>query len=183
MLLQCATAVSDDDAVAAFGSRVSSLVAKVGADAAPSSDPADLVVCLDLLDRFAAVSDGRSDQARAHPVAAVLTLAAAAVVAGMRSLTAIAGWVLDVAPEVRERLYARCGLSASVPSRSTLWRVVVGADAAMVDAAIGAWLAARYATTAAPPTREHRPIPGWQRMRRPSPRMGRMAPRRWDWSR
>jgi predicted transposase YbfD/YdcC len=112
------------------------------------------VVCLDLLDRFSAVSDGRSDQARAHPVAAVLTLAAAAVVAGMRSLTAIAGWVLDVTPQVRERLYARCGLSASVPSRSTLWRVIVGADAVMVDAAIGAWLAARYAATAALATGE-----------------------------
>jgi predicted transposase YbfD/YdcC len=78
-------------------------------------------------------------------VAAVLTLAAAAVVAGMRSLTAIAGWVLDVAPEVRERLYARCGLPAVVPSRSTLWRVIAGADAAALDAAIGAWLAARHA--------------------------------------
>jgi predicted transposase YbfD/YdcC len=160
LLLQCATPVSDGAAVAAFGSRVSSLAAKVGADGSPWSDQADPVVCLDLLDRFSAVSDGRSDQARAHPVAAVLTLAAAAVVAGMRSLTAIAGWVLDVAPEVRERLYARCGLSASVPSRSTLWRVVAGADAAMVDAAVGAWLAAGYAATAGLPTGEQRPILG-----------------------
>jgi predicted transposase YbfD/YdcC len=109
----------------------------------------DPVSCLDLLDRLAAVADGRSDQARAHPVAAVLTLAAAAVVAGMRSLTAIAGWVLDVSPQVRERLYGRCGLPAGIPSRSTLWRVITGADAAAVDAAIGAWLAAQHATAAA----------------------------------
>lgn len=39
----------------------------------------------DLLRRFARVSDGRSDQGRDHPVAVVLTLCAAAVLAGMRS--------------------------------------------------------------------------------------------------
>jgi predicted transposase YbfD/YdcC len=105
----------------------------------------DAGACLDLLDRFVAVSDGRSQQAREHPVAAVLTLAAAAVVAGMQSFTAIAGWVLDVAPPVVARLYTRCGMAAAVPSRSTVWRVLTGADGASVDAAVGAWLAARYA--------------------------------------
>jgi hypothetical protein len=44
----------------------------------------------DLLDRFGQVSDGRQDRGRAHPVAIVLTLCAAAVVAGMASFTAIA---------------------------------------------------------------------------------------------
>jgi hypothetical protein len=47
----------------------------------------------DLRQRFAAVSDGCSDQGRDHPVAVVLTLCAAAVLAGMRSSTGIAGWV------------------------------------------------------------------------------------------
>lgn len=41
----------------------------------------------DLLERFAGVSDGRSDQAREHPVAVVLTLCAAAVLTGTRSVT------------------------------------------------------------------------------------------------
>jgi hypothetical protein len=49
----------------------------------------------DLLQRFSRVSDGRSEQGRDHPVAVVLTLCAAAVLAGMRS-TVIAGWVADV---------------------------------------------------------------------------------------
>jgi len=40
--------------------------------------------CFDLVEYFQAVSDGRSDQGRSHPVAVVLTLTAAAVVAGMR---------------------------------------------------------------------------------------------------
>ncbi|MGH3686516.1 MAG: transposase family protein [Pseudonocardiaceae bacterium] len=80
-----------------------------------------------MLRRFVAVSDGRSDQGRDHPVAVVLTLCAAAVLGGMRSFTAIAGWVADVPAEVLARLYAR---PARSPSKTTLWRVLTGADAA-----------------------------------------------------
>ncbi len=94
----------------------------------------------DLLRRFAAVSDGRSEQSRDHPVAVVLTLCAAAVLGGMRSFTAIAGWVADVPAEILTRLYAR---PARSPSKTTLWRVLTGADAAAVDAVIGAWLLAQ----------------------------------------
>jgi len=63
----------------------------------PAADlPAAALQSADLLQRFADVSDGRSDQGRDHPVVVVLTLCAAAVLAGMRSFTAIAGWVADV---------------------------------------------------------------------------------------
>jgi hypothetical protein len=85
----------------------------------------------DLLRRFGVVSDGRSEQGRDHPVAVVLTLCAAAVLGGMRSFTAIAGWVADVPAEVLARLYAR---PARSPSKTTLWRVLTGADAAAVAA-------------------------------------------------
>ena len=67
----------------------------------------------------------------------------------MRSFTAIAGWVADVPVELRSRLY---GVSEpGCPSKTMLWRVLTGADAAAVDAAIGSWLAeqARHATAAA----------------------------------
>ncbi len=94
----------------------------------------------DLLRRFGAVSDGRSGQGRDHPVAVVLTLCAAAVLGGMGSFTAIAGWVADVPAEVLARLYAR---PARSPSKTTLWRVLTGADAAAVDAVVGAWLLAQ----------------------------------------
>lgn len=97
----------------------------------------------DLLKRFAGVSDGRSDQGRDHPVGAVLTLCAAAVLAGMRSFTAIAGWVADVPAELLARLYP--GAEASFPSKTTLWRVLTCSDAAAVDAAVGAWLAEQAA--------------------------------------
>lgn len=94
-------------------------------------------LCPDLLQRFAVVSDGRSDQGRVHPVAVVLVLCAAAVVAGMKSFTAIAGWVLDVPAELLAQLYQQ---HAGPPSKATIWRVVTGADPAVVDAVIGAWL-------------------------------------------
>lgn len=95
-------------------------------------------MCPELLQRFAAVSDGRCEQGRVHPVAVVLALCAAAVVAGMRSFTAIGGWVADVPAELLAQLYGR---RAESPSKATIWRVVTGADPAVVDAVIGAWLA------------------------------------------
>jgi DDE_Tnp_1-associated len=101
--------------------------------------PAPARVGADLLQRFAAVSDGRRDQGRIHPVAVVLALCAAAVVAGMASFTAIAGWATDVPAEVLVKLYGR---RSDPPSKATIWRVVTGADAAAVDAVIGAWLLA-----------------------------------------
>jgi predicted transposase YbfD/YdcC len=100
----------------------------------------------DLLDLLAGVTDGRTGQGRDHPVAAVLALAAAAVVAGSRSFTAIAGWVADVPADVLADLYRRCGAArpaAGPPSKATIWRVVTGADAAALDAAAGAWLTER----------------------------------------
>lgn len=101
----------------------------------------------DLLQRFAAVSDGRRDQGRDHPVAGVLTLCAAAVLAGMSSFTAIAGWVADVPTDLLTRLYAR--EKAVSPSKTTLWRVLTGADPGAVDAAVGAWLAEQGTARAA----------------------------------
>lgn len=95
----------------------------------------------DLLKLFGAVSDGRSGQGRDHPVAAVLALAAAAVVAGMRGYTAISGWVRDVPPAVLADLYLRAGSApAAPPSKSTIWRVITDADAEVLDSTVGRWL-------------------------------------------
>jgi hypothetical protein len=79
-------------------------------------------------------------------VAAVLALAAAAVVAGSRSFTAIAGWAADVPAGVLEELYRRCGATrpdAGPPPKATIWRVVTGADTTTLDAVTGAWLMER----------------------------------------
>jgi hypothetical protein len=95
----------------------------------------------DLLKLFGSVPDGRSGQGRDHPVAAVLALAAAAVVAGMKGYTAIVGWVKDVPPPVLADLYLRAGAApAPPPSKAKIWRVVTDADAEMFDATVGSWL-------------------------------------------
>src|SRR4051794_23329525 len=60
----------------------------------------------------------------------------------MASFTAIAGWATDVPAEVLVKLYGR---RCDPPSKATIWRVVTGADAATVDAVIGAWLLAQAA--------------------------------------
>ena len=104
--------------------------------------------CRDLLELFAGVTDGRIGRGRDHPVAAVLALAAAAVVAGSRSFTAITGWAADVPASVREDLYRRCGAArpgAGPPSKATIWRVVTGADTTALDAVTGSWLMERAA--------------------------------------
>jgi len=98
-------------------------------------------VCCDLLKLFAGVSDGRAGSGIDHPVAAVLALAAAAVVAGMKGYTAITGWVADVPPAILTDLYLRSGAApAPPPSKTTIWRVLTNADAEAFDAAVGAWL-------------------------------------------
>jgi len=119
------------------GSGFAGLGAAVSGSTVADDLPAPAGVCADLLQRFARVSDGRGDQGRVHPVAVVLALCAAAVVAGMASFTAIAGWATDVPAEVLVKLYGR---RCDPPSKATIWRVVTGADAAAVDAVIGAWL-------------------------------------------
>ncbi len=108
----------------------------------------DQVSCGDLVELLTSVSDGRPGQGRDHPVPAVLALAAGAVVAGMRSFTAIAGWAADAPAGVVAELYRRCGAArpaAGPPSKSTIWRVVTGADAPALDAVTGAWLMRRAA--------------------------------------
>jgi hypothetical protein len=64
----------------------------------------------------------------------------------MRSFTGIAGWVADVPAELLARLY---GHPAESPSKTTIWRVLTGADASAVDAVIGSWLAEQAALAAA----------------------------------
>jgi predicted transposase YbfD/YdcC len=95
----------------------------------------------DLLELLAGVPDGRTGQGRDHPVAAVLALAAAAVVAGMKGYTAISGWVADVPPQVLADLYLRCGAGPALPpSKTTIWRVMTDAGTGELDAAAGTWL-------------------------------------------
>jgi hypothetical protein len=74
------------------------LISRIADEAADSPPDAFIpasaqapAACRDLLELLTGVADGRPGRGRDHPVAAVLALAAAAVVAGSRSFTAIAG--------------------------------------------------------------------------------------------
>jgi hypothetical protein len=108
-----------------------------------AGDVAADVTLVDLFDHFAVLDDPRDQRWVQHPAAVVLTLCAAAVVAGMRSLTATAGWIADTPPRLLHRLYQRCGKPPLTPSKTTIWQVITHADTAAVDAAVGTWLATR----------------------------------------
>jgi predicted transposase YbfD/YdcC len=101
----------------------------------------------DLLEHLKQVPDWRHGRWVDHPLAAVLALCAAAVVAGMRGFTAIAGWVRDVPPKVLASIYVRSGRVGVTrpPSKVTLWRIVTGVPCDVLDAVIGSWLLTRGA--------------------------------------
>lgn len=101
------------------------------------------VTLTDLFDHFTVLDDPRDQRWVQHPAAVVLTLCAAAVVAGMRSFTAAAGWIADTPPLLLHWLYDRCGKPPLTPSKTTIWQVITHADSAAVDAAVGTWLATR----------------------------------------
>ena len=117
-----------------------------------------------LRERFAGIPDHRNLVWVEHPLAAVRVLCAAAVVAGMRSFTAIAGWIADAPAEVLTCAYA--GSERPIPTRGpskvTVWRVLTGIDAAGLDAVIGGWLLDHAYAEALPDTeaddeRDHPP--------------------------
>jgi hypothetical protein len=99
-----------------------------------------------LLAYLATITDPRARAGRRHPLAAILALAAAAVLAGARSVTAIAEWASDAPQPVRAALGTRRDPLAgcwAVPSETTIRRTLARLDAEALAAAIGAWLSDR----------------------------------------
>jgi hypothetical protein len=89
-----------------------------------------------LLEAFASVPDPRRKQGTRHSLAAILTLATAAMLSGARSLYAIAQWGRLQEPEVVESL----GFSREkTPSVSTLHRLFVRLDLDSFEAALRKW--------------------------------------------
>jgi hypothetical protein len=72
-------------------------------------------------------------------------MAAAAVLAGARSITAIAEWAADAPQPVRASLGARRAAPDhwAVPAEATIRRTLARLDADVLAAAVGAWLAGR----------------------------------------
>ena len=117
--------------------------------------PLHLDECPGLLQRLAMVGDPRDRRGLQHGLVGVLAVAAAAVLAGARTVTAIAEWATDAPQPVLAALDARrdplTGVR-QVPDEATIRRIFTRIDADLLDAAIGAWLADRLR----PPGRRRR---------------------------
>ncbi|WP_328914237.1 MULTISPECIES: ISAs1 family transposase [unclassified Streptomyces] len=91
------------------------------------------------------VPDPRRAKGRRHPLAFVLALTACAVLAGSRSLTAIAEWAADAPATVLAALGGpnREPSGPTAPAEATVRRILQRIDGNALDNAIGTWLAAR----------------------------------------
>jgi DDE_Tnp_1-associated len=101
-----------------------------------------------LLAYLATVTDPRARAGRRHPLAAILMLAAVAVLAGARSIAAIAEWAAEAPQPVRAALGTRHDPRTgrwvwAVPTETTIRRTLARVDPEALAAAIGAWLADR----------------------------------------
>ena len=85
------------------------------------------------------LGDPRNARGKRHELATVVVLALAAVLAGTRSLSGIAGWAHDQPRWV----LARVGVTRRPPSLSTIRRVLLLVDPDLLDAVLHAWLAAQ----------------------------------------
>ena len=99
-----------------------------------------------LLACLATVPDSRRTHGRRHPLVFVLALAACAVLAGARSLAAIAEWAADAPPDLLVRLGGTIrepDTGPAAPTEATVRRVLQRIDGDALDAAVGSWLADR----------------------------------------
>jgi hypothetical protein len=97
-----------------------------------------------LLAYLAAVPDPRAAHGRRHRLVAILALAAAAVLAGARSIAAIAEWAADTPQPVRAALGALDAPGCfAVPAEAAIRRTLARLDADALAAAVGAWLTDR----------------------------------------
>jgi predicted transposase YbfD/YdcC len=94
-----------------------------------------------LLDLLAQVPDPRKRRGRRHPLAGLLAVGIAAVIAGSRSFAAIGQWAADAGPEV----LAALGAARGPAEESTFRRAFTLVSADVLDRVFGAWLHTRAA--------------------------------------
>lgn len=107
------------------------------------SDPvlgelADVPVAISeyLLEAFARLPDPRKARGKRPQIGSVLAIAAAAIIAGCRSVAAISEWAHDTGVEALSAF----GVGDRIPSLSTVHRVLRGVDAHQFDMAVYAWI-------------------------------------------
>ncbi|HET9142334.1 ISAs1 family transposase [Actinophytocola sp.] len=113
-------------------------------------DPARLA---DLRHHLAVVPDPRARRGVRHTLGSILVIAAAAVVAGARSLTAIGEWAADAPQRVLAVLgVRRCRRRDRhvAPDEATIRRVLGQVDGAAVDTAIAGWVLAATGSATPP---------------------------------
>ncbi|MEN8259798.1 MAG: transposase family protein [Pseudomonadota bacterium] len=92
---------------------------------------------------FADIPDPRRGQGRRHPLPAVLAIATAATLCGMRGYKAIAEWAEDLDPKARARFRCRYrNRRYEVPSESIIRNVLIRVNPAHLDGALQRWNAA-----------------------------------------
>jgi DDE_Tnp_1-associated len=98
-----------------------------------------------LLAYLATIPDPQAVGGRRYRLVTILGLAAAAVLAGARSIAAIAEWATDSPQPVRAALSARQQANGcfAVSAEATIRRTLARLDADALAGAIGAWLADR----------------------------------------
>src|SRR6478609_6923920 len=92
-----------------------------------------------LLDLLAQVPDPRKRRGRRHPLAGLLAVGIAAVIAGSKSFAAIGQWASDAGPDVLAALGAERGPA----EESTYRRAFALVSADVLDRVLGAWLHTR----------------------------------------
>ena len=81
------------------------------------ADPLQPAETPHLLAYLATIPDPRGSRGRRHPLIAILAMAAAAVLSGAHSMTAIAEWAADAPQPVRAALGARRDAPTTTASR------------------------------------------------------------------
>jgi predicted transposase YbfD/YdcC len=89
-----------------------------------------------LLELLAQVPDPRKKRGRRHPLAGLLAVGIAAVIAGSKSFAAIGQWAADAGPEA----LAMLGAARGPADESTFRRAFALVSADVLDQVLGAWL-------------------------------------------
>jgi hypothetical protein len=89
-----------------------------------------------LLDLLAQVPDPRKKRGRRHPLAGLLAVGVAAVIAGSKSFAAIGQWAADASPET----LAVLGAVRGAAEESTFRRAFALVSPDVLDRVLGAWL-------------------------------------------
>jgi predicted transposase YbfD/YdcC len=111
---------------------------------------ADPYWAADLRTQLSAIPDPRDRRGVRHSIGSILALAAAAVVAGAQSFTAIGEWAADAPQPVLAALGTRFDprqARYAAPDEATVRRVAGRVDGDILDDVISSWLAGHHTST------------------------------------